>query len=630
MKKKRKWLVVLLAAIMVFTMTPMAVFASEDDGTFKDSNGIRYLITGENTVSVVSNTDDPLLGVGMGQATYRGEITIPDTVTDGDNSYTVTEIGGMAFYRTDITKITIPSSVTRIESLAFYNCHSLTKIIIPESGLLKIGDNAFESCDKLSSFSLPSTVTTIGSAAFGNCRELKSLHIPAGVTDGLVKALVGNTLYPYLENVTIEEESPYEIEGGVLYRGTEAHLYMGPETDVVLREGTTKIADDQYNVISGIQGAFAQTYDLKSITIPEGVTSIPANAFNSAVNLESVILPDGLQEIGARAFYNTGLLSIELPDSVETIGNSAFQGTIHMTSAKLPSNLKSMGEGAFCDAYVLESIVVPEGITEIPAEAFAGCEKLQTIVIPKNVSSIGKNAFENAFKNVESATLIFQGETPPTIDTQLWGEENKPNLTIIVPTGSEGAYADVDCLKDYMTDGENSTVHDQDYSLTLSDDIKVCPDDTAALDIKYELPVGAALEFSSDNENVLTVDKDGKVTGKAEDTAVVTAKITINGITLISDTCTVTVGHNFENGKCTLCGEEDPNYIPPVDPTDPTQPGAGEGDNQGGQNNDNQTATTDKSAQTGDDINMLPLAALMTLAAIGAAGTVLYGRRKEQ
>ena len=181
-----------------------------------------------------------------------------------------------------------------------------------------------------------------------------------------------------------------------------------------------------------------------------------------------------------------------------------------------------------------------------------------------------------------------------------------------------------------MTDGENSTVHDQDYSLTLSDDIKVCPDDTAALDIKYELPVGAALEFSSDNENVLTVDKDGKVTGKAEDTAVVTAKITINGITLISDTCTVTVGHNFENGKCTLCGEEDPNYIPPVDPTDPTQPGAGEGDNQGGQNNDNQTATTDKSAQTGDDINMLPLAALMTLAAIGAAGTVLYGRRKEQ
>lgn len=623
MKKKRKWLAALLAAIMVFTMTPMAVFAAEDDGTFKDSNGIRYLITGENTVSVVSNTDDPFLGVGMGQATYSGEITIPGTVTDGDNSYTVTEIGGMAFYWTDITKITIPSSVTRIESLAFYNCHSLTEIIIPDSGLLEIGDNAFESCDKLSSFSLPSTVTTIGSAAFGNCRELKSLHIPAGVTDGLVKALVGNTLYPYLENVTIEEGSPYEIEGGVLYRGTEAHLYVGPDTDVVLREGTTKIADGQYNSFSGIKGAFAQTYDLKSITIPEGVTSIPANAFNSAVNLESVILPDGLQEIGTRAFYNTGLLSIELPDSVETIGNSAFQGTIHMTSAKLPSNLKSMGEGAFCDAYVLESIVIPEGITEIPAEAFAGCEELQTIVIPKNVSSIGKNAFENAFKNVKSATLIFQGETPPTIDTQLWVEENKPtNLTIIVPTGSEEAYADVDCLEDYLTDGEGNIVQDQDYSLTLPDDINVCPEDTAALDIEYALPEGATLEFSSDNENALTVDNDGKVTGKAKGTAVVTAEITMNGITLISDTCTVTVGHNFENGKCTLCGEEDPDYIPPVDPTDPTRPGAGEGDNQ--------TATTDKSAQTGDDSNIALLAGLLALAAAVATGTVVYGRKRRE
>ena len=166
--------------------------------------------------------------------------------------------------------------------------------------------------------------------------------------------------------------------------------------------------------------------------------------------------------------------------------------------------------------------------------------------------------------------------------------------------------------------------------MTLPDDINVCPEDTAALDIEYALPEGATLEFSSDNENALTVDNDGKVTGKAKGTAVVTAEITMNGITLISDTCTVTVGHNFENGKCTLCGEEDPDYIPPVDPTDPTQPGAGEGDNQGGQNNDNQTVTTDKSAETGDDSNIVLLAGLLILAAAGATGTVIYGRKREE
>lgn len=577
--KRKKWLSVLLAMVMVIAMMPMTVFAAEDDGTFKDSNGIRYLITGENTVSVVSDTDDSFLGdqgIGKGQATYKGEITIPATVTDGDNTYTVTEIGGMTFYWTDITKITIPSSVTRIDSLAFYNCHSLTEIIIPDSGLLEIGNNAFESCDKLSSFSLPSTVTTIGTAAFGDCRELKSLHIPAGVTDGLVKALVGNTLYPYLENVTIEEGSPYEIEDGVLYRGTEAHLYVGPDTDVVLREGTTKIADDQYNSFSGIMGAFAQTYDLKSITIPEGVTSIPANAFNSAVNLESVTLPDGLQEIGTRAFYNTGLLSIELPDSVETIGSSAFQGTIHMTSAKLPSNLKSMGEGAFCDAYVLESIVIPEGVTEIPAEAFAGCIALKSITLPNGLTTIGNYAFDlttrvgsdyinpspqleyiNIPSTVTSLGENFLGGLKADGETLLISQVADPGVfteaalagisgdrvnapTIYYPAEAKDAYTGENSpLKDLLPPDE-ATEGKQDYTLELPESAQVKAGESLALTVVSELPDGAVLNFNSENSDIAAVNN-GTITGVAAGTTTITASILLNGVVLASDECKVTV-----------------------------------------------------------------------------------------
>ena len=60
--------------------------------------------------------------------------------------------------------------------------------------------------------------------------------------------------------------------------------------------------------------------------------------------------------------------------------------------------------------------------------------------------------------------------------------------------------------------------------------------------------------------------------------------------------------HNYENGICTVCGDKDPNYVPPVDPQKP----------QKGTN-----------AATGDDSNMLPIIALMTLAAAGVAGTVI-------
>lgn len=96
---------------------------------------------------------------------------------------------------------------------------------------------AFEQCTKLSKLTIPSTVIKIGSAAFGNCKLLQSLHIPAGVEEGLAKALVGNSLYPHLDHVTVAEGSPYEIEGGILYKGTTVQLYMGSQEHVTVREG---------------------------------------------------------------------------------------------------------------------------------------------------------------------------------------------------------------------------------------------------------------------------------------------------------------------------------------------------------------------------------------------------------
>jgi hypothetical protein len=58
-----------------------------------------------------------------------GELIIPDTI-DG---LPVTVIGGNAFRNTDLTKITIPNSVTSIEAEAFYECGAMTSLAIPDS-----------------------------------------------------------------------------------------------------------------------------------------------------------------------------------------------------------------------------------------------------------------------------------------------------------------------------------------------------------------------------------------------------------------------------------------------------------------------------------------------------------------
>ena len=66
---------------------------------------------------------------------------------------------------------------------------------------------------------------------------------------------------------------------------------------------------------------------LKSITVPEGVTAIPAHAFRNMTSLEEIILPNTLTSIGGYAFENcSNLQDITLPANIKTIKDSTFRG----------------------------------------------------------------------------------------------------------------------------------------------------------------------------------------------------------------------------------------------------------------------------------------------------------------
>ncbi|MBQ3018887.1 MAG: leucine-rich repeat domain-containing protein, partial [Clostridia bacterium] len=150
--------------------------------TDSSSNGhvgyyAKVIHTSLNKPSILETVDDYIFMSWegkyylMGYVSNETELTLPESYNG--NNY---EIYGYAFYERDITKVTIPNSVTKIGDGAFYNCDSLTSITIPNS-ITEIGDRAFCDCSSLTSIAIGNSVTKIGVSAFEDCFSLKSVKI---------------------------------------------------------------------------------------------------------------------------------------------------------------------------------------------------------------------------------------------------------------------------------------------------------------------------------------------------------------------------------------------------------------------------------------------------------------------
>ena len=123
-------------------------------------NGINYTVL---TVPSGGENGTVEVGINLGAS---GDISIPATITGGENTYTVTSIGDNAFVScSGLTSVTIPGSVTSIGNRAFWDCSGLTSVDIPD-GVTSIGDYAFWNCSGLTSVDSPDSVTSIGNYAF--------------------------------------------------------------------------------------------------------------------------------------------------------------------------------------------------------------------------------------------------------------------------------------------------------------------------------------------------------------------------------------------------------------------------------------------------------------------------------
>lgn len=111
--------------------------------------------------------------------------------------------------------------------------------------------------------------------------------------------------------------------------------YTGTDFDIVI----PKEIDNRPVAAIG-EGAFEE-YDLKTLTLPEGLLSIEEDAFKGCRSLKKVELPDSLQYLGFDAFDGCdSLTEIELPGNVNfEIGSSNTpSGWIDVISSPFSSN----------------------------------------------------------------------------------------------------------------------------------------------------------------------------------------------------------------------------------------------------------------------------------------------------
>ena len=148
------------------------------------------------------------------------------------------------------------------------------EVIIPE-GVTKIGADAFEDCEKITSVVIPEGVTKIGVdslfGAFHDCKALASVVIPESVTEIGEHAFKGC-------NITEVSHPCLTIKGGVAIKDRVAEYCASQASKIVIPDGVTKI----------VKMAFSGCMALTSVEIPDSVTEIEKKAFIYCESLSSI------------------------------------------------------------------------------------------------------------------------------------------------------------------------------------------------------------------------------------------------------------------------------------------------------------------------------------------------------
>lgn len=290
--KHTKKITAVFAAIIILFIALVCLFSSGCGYTvsynyveYEEGGGYYIVTTGGNITSL------------------NGELIIPSTYGEGDKKAPVKEIADEAFRGCAITKLVIPSSITKVGIAAFANCTRLAEVVFEEGiDLKEIPQGMFGFDINLMTITLPQTVEIIGYRAFVGCEYLVTVNLSENlktITEGAFEDCYS------LRDITLPDG--LVSIGSLAFYGCNLREIVIPDsvhdTQITVTDGEGK---PQTKTVYGLDyGAFHTCVALKKAVVGSGITQIRAGVFGYCIGLEEIYIPSSVKKIEG-AYFESG------------------------------------------------------------------------------------------------------------------------------------------------------------------------------------------------------------------------------------------------------------------------------------------------------------------------------------
>ena len=469
---------------------------------FSGCMNMTSLLLGEN-VSAIGN-------YAFQNCSSLQSVNIPDATVS---------FGGYAFEKcSQMTSARIGTGIKAIPTYAFSNCSCLTDIQLGQN-VQSIDKYAFSGCSALPTITLPKSVNTIGDCAFQGCTALKDFIIENRENE---LSIGSNGSSPLFTDCPLD--SVY-IGGNITYNTSTTKGYS----------------------------PFYRNTTLRAVEISDNETEISDNEFYGCVNLKNVRIGNGVTTIGNWAFSGCSSLDFFYSgQKVKNIGKEAFSDCTALTHLE-----SRAGTPPTCGSQALDDInkwtcklIVPQGYLEAYQSAdqwkeFFFIEEGEPIPVP--ITGLSLNKKNTSFYMSESDTLSVSYIPENTTDKEIeWSSSDESIATVDnngVVTGKKGGVATITARSVSNPDiFASCTVTVRWPSIALnktSTSIIVEESDTLTVIFTPENIADKDIVWSSSDETIAVVDKNGVVTGKAKGTVTITARYVLNPE--ITASCIITV-----------------------------------------------------------------------------------------